>query len=72
MERADYGQVVLERRLRDALVQLNSELPVLFLDDAFKKLTCPEVSTLEARNHAFHRMLVDGVTVEYHTVNGQI
>ena len=26
-ERADYGQVILERRLRDALVQLNPDLP---------------------------------------------
>jgi len=26
-ERADYGKVVLERRLRDALARLNPELP---------------------------------------------
>ena len=64
-ERADYGQVVLERRLRDALAELNPSLPAEALDDAFRRLTHPEGSTVEARNRAFHRMLVDGVTVEY-------
>ena len=71
-ERASYSQVLLERRLRDALAQLNPELPVSSLDDAFKKLARPEGSTLGARNRAFHRMLVDGVTVEYRTADGQI
>ena len=59
-ERADYGAVVLEQRLRDALARLNPELPVDALNDAFRKLTRPEGSTLESRNRAFHRLLVDG------------
>ena len=64
-ERADYGQVVLEQRLRDALAQLNPDLPASALDDVFRRLTRPEGATLEARNRSFHRMLVAGVTVEY-------
>ncbi len=64
-ERADFGQVVLERRLRDALARLNPGLPSDALDDAFRKLTRPEGATLEARNREFHLMLVNGVTVEY-------
>ena len=71
-ERADYGAVVLERRLRDALARLNPDLPLDTLDDAFRKLTRPEGSTLEARNRAFHRMLVAGVNVEYRTAGGAI
>jgi type I restriction enzyme R subunit len=47
------------------LARLNPDLPQEFLEDAFRCLTRPEGATLEARNHAFHRMLVDGVTVEY-------
>ena len=42
------------------------------LDDAYRKLTRPEGSTLEARNRAFHRMLVEGVNVEYRTAGGAI
>ncbi len=71
-ERADYGQVVLERRLQDALAELNPGLPASALEDAFRRLTRPEGSTLEARNRAFHRMLVDGVTVEHRADGGAI
>ena len=71
-ERDDYGQVVLERRLRDALAELNPGLPPSALDDAFRKLARPDGSTLEARNRAFHRMLVDGVTVEHRDSEGRI
>ena len=71
-ERNTYDEVVLERRLRDALGQLNPDLPETALEDAFRKLTRPEGPTLEARNRAFHRMLVDGVTVEYRTADGDI
>ena len=38
-ERSDYGQVVLEQRLQDALAELNPTLPAEALDDAFRKLT---------------------------------
>ena len=71
-ERLDYGQVVLEQRLRDALTRLNPDLPAAALDDAFRQLNRPEGPTLETRNRAFHRMLVDGVTVEYRTDEGAV
>ena len=48
-ERDDYGQVVLERRLSDALGELNPTLPASAIDDAYRKLTRPEGATLEAR-----------------------
>ena len=71
-ERDEYGNVVLERRLRDALAELNSSLPASALEDAFRRLTRPEGATLETRNRAFHRMLVDGVTVEHRDSEGRI
>ncbi len=71
-ERQDYGQVVLEQRLRDALARLNPDLPPEALQDAFRKLMNPPGATLEQRNRAFHRMLVDGVTVEYRRPDGSI
>ena len=52
--------------------QLNRHLPAEALDDAFRKLTRPEGATLEARNRAFHRMLVEGVTVEHRADDGAI
>ena len=71
-ERADYSKVVLEHRLRDALDRLNPDLPPEALDDACRKIIRPEGATLEARNRAFHRLLVDGVTVEYRTAGGAV
>ena len=71
-ERDNFGQVVLERRLRDALAELNPNLPADALDSAFRKLTRPEGTTLAARNREFHRMLVWGVEVEYRTAEGGI
>ena len=71
-ERDDYGQVVLERRLRDALADLNPSLPTDALNDAVRKLTRPEGSTLEARNREFHRMLVSGVEIEYREAGGAV
>ena len=71
-ERTDYGAVVLEGRLRGALDRLNPDLPVEALNDAYRKLTRPEGATVEARNRAFHRMVVDGVTVEHRTDGGHI
>ena len=71
-ERADYGDVVLERRPRDALATLNPGLPADALDDAFRKLTRAEGSSLEARNRALHRMLVNGVEIEYRDPEGRV
>ena len=72
VERSDYGQVVLGQRLRDALAELNPSLPASALDDSYRKLIRPEGSTIEARNRAFHRMLVEGVAVEYRADGGAL
>ena len=58
--------------MQDALANLNPSLPADALDDAYRRLTRPEGSTLEARNRAFHRMLVAGVTVEYRGTDGRV
>ena len=71
-ERDDYGQVVLAQRLRDALARLNPALPAEALEDVFRKLTRPEGAELIQRNRALHRLLVDGVTVEYRDADGSI
>ena len=71
-ERDDYAQVVLARRLRDALARLNPLLPAEAREDAFRKLTRPAGADLVTRNRALHRLLVDGVTVEYRADDGAI
>ncbi len=70
--RAGYGDVVLAPVLRGAVARLNPGLPAEAHDDAVRRLTRPEGATLEARNRAFHRMAVDGVTVEYRDGGGAV
>ena len=66
-ERSDpnYRDVMLDGRLRQALFRLNPDLPHAALADAYRKLTRSDAPSLVERNRALHRMLVDGVTVEY-------
>ncbi len=71
-ERQHYGQVVLERRLRDAIARVNPGLSSEALEDACRRVTQPEGATLEARNRTFHRMISDGVSVEYYGGDGLI
>ena len=71
-ERRDYGEVVLSQRLRNALVRLNPDLPAEAIEDAFRKMTQPEGADLIQRNRHLHRLLVDGVTVEYRDADGGI
>jgi type I restriction enzyme, R subunit len=73
-ERSDsnYRDVVLEGRLRLALKRLNAELPPEALEDAYRKLMRLDAPSLVERNRAVHRMLVDGVTVEYRRKDGSI
>lgn len=64
-ERQDWAQVVLEGRLRAALVRLNPEVPTSAIEEAFRKLTRPDSPSFIAGNHAMHRMLIEGVPVEH-------
>ena len=71
-ERADYGDIVLNGRLRSALAQLNPKRPDDALDDALRRLTRPAGATLEARNRDFHRLAVAGLDVEYPDTDGRV
>ena len=62
-ERTDFTQVVLEERLRNALVNLNPSLPASALETGLRSLISPDEPTLEARNRSFHHSLTRGVTV---------
>ena len=71
-ERGSYDQVVLERRLRDAVERLNPRIPAEARNEAVRKVLRTEHPTLVTNNRAFHRMFVDGVTVEYRRRDGRI
>ena len=71
-ERTDYREAMLFERLHSAVQSLNPELKDETIQEAVRKLTNHEGSNLETRNRAFHRMIVEGVTVEYRRPEGEI
>jgi len=73
-ERGDYRDVLLTGRLRAALERLNPSLPAEAVEEAFRKaVNLPHLHPgLGANNRAFHKMLTDGVDVEYRPKDGHI
>ncbi len=73
-ERASYGDVILEDRVRSSLAGINHAVPAEAIEDAYRKLsrTIHESPLLAANNHRFHEMLTEGVDVEYKNSEGRI
>jgi type I restriction enzyme R subunit len=71
-ERASYADVILSDRLWAALRSLNPDIPAEALEGAFKKVTRSESPSLILNNRHFHRMLADGVDVEYRNKEGRV
>jgi type I restriction enzyme R subunit len=71
-ERDDFSEVVLSRRLRSALERINPQLPPSAIDDAMKMVLVADSPSLIENNHRFHRMLVDGIDVEFARPDGSI
>jgi len=71
-ERGNLGEVILGERLRAAVGKINPGMGAEVREETVKKVvnvvhSCPDL--VEA-NHLFHRMLVDGVDVEYRREDG--
>ncbi|MCP4677808.1 MAG: type I restriction endonuclease subunit R, partial [Deltaproteobacteria bacterium] len=71
-ERERYDQVVLDRRLREALARLNPSLPPTALEEAFRELSQIASPSLVEANRVFHGYLVDGISVEYLSPRGDV
>lgn len=69
--RAGHEQVVLERPLRAALRRINAHLTDDAIEQAVRVVTRPPEPTLEQNNRWFHRLLTDGIDVEYRTAAGE-
>jgi type I restriction enzyme R subunit len=67
-----YHDTILQNRLLRVLTRLNPGLPTAAVFEAYRKLLRVEAPNLLARNRALHRMLVDGVNVEYTRSDGSI
>ena len=71
-ERDSFSEVVLVGRLREAIRRLNAAIPEETREEALRKVLRVGTPSLTQTNRAFHRMLRDGVPVEYPRPDGSI
>jgi type I restriction enzyme R subunit len=71
-ERDSFSEVVLVGRLREAIRRLNPAIPEDAREEALRKVLRVGTPSLVQTNRAFHRMLRDGVPVEYPRPDGSI
>ncbi|MDA8429609.1 MAG: type I restriction endonuclease subunit R [Geobacteraceae bacterium] len=64
-ERSDYQQVVLTGRLISSLQKISPHIPFETLEEAAVAVSKPESPVLIHNNRAFHKLLLEGVQVEY-------
>ena len=64
-QRANYRQVVLPFRLREAIQRLNPNIPTGAREDALQRVLDLGLPALLSANRAFHQLLVSGVPVQY-------
>ncbi len=70
-ERLSEVDVILIERLRLSLGRINSKIPEAALEQAIRKLTRSETPSLVENNRRFHRMLVDGIDVDFLGLEGR-
>ncbi|MCE2694697.1 MAG: hypothetical protein LW645_10605 [Verrucomicrobiaceae bacterium] len=71
-ERESYSEVVLVGRLREAIRWLNFSIPEEAQEEALRKVLRLGTPSLTQTNRAFHKLLRDGVPVEYPRPDGSI
>lgn len=71
-ERQSFSDVLLLDRLRQAIHSLNPNVPADAQEEALRKVLRVASPSLVQTNRAFHRMLRDGVEVEYARPDGSI
>jgi type I restriction enzyme R subunit len=71
-ERESHDEVVLKRRLEEAVARLNPSLPAEARHDAIRRVTHAELPNLLEENRRLHRLLTEGVDVEYDADDGML
>jgi type I restriction enzyme R subunit len=71
-ERESHDEVVLKKRLEDAVARLNPGLPLEARQDAIRKVTQSELPSLLEENRRLHKLMTEGVDVEYYADDGTL
>jgi type I restriction enzyme R subunit len=71
-EREAYSDVVLVKRLVVAIEKINHHIPAEARSDALRKVLATEKPSLLEENRRLHKLIVDGVDVEFYSEDGTI
>ncbi|MEZ5546125.1 MAG: type I restriction endonuclease subunit R [Lysobacteraceae bacterium] len=69
-ERDSHDVVILQKRLENAVLQINPQLPPEARADAIRKITQSVFPNLLEENRRIHTLLTEGVDVEYYGEDG--
>lgn len=71
-ERPAYSETILTKRLSGAIAWLNPHLPAEAHGEAIRQLNVTETPSLVEENRRIHRLLTEGIDVEFATGDGEI
>ncbi len=71
-ERENHDEVVLKKRFEDAIARLNPSLPVEARQDAMRRVMQSELPSLLEENRRIHKLMTEGVDVEYYADDGTL
>ncbi len=71
-ERESHDEVVLKKRFENAVALLNPGLPLEARQDAIRKVMQFELPSLLEENRRIHRLITEGVDVEYYADDGTL
>jgi type I restriction enzyme R subunit len=69
-ERESYDETILKKRLESAVNRLNPTIPLEARQDAVRRVIHAELPSLLEENRRLHKLIVEGVDVEYYAVDG--
>lgn len=69
-ERESHDEVVLKKRFEDAVACLNAGLPLEARQEAIRKIMQSELPSLIEENRRLHKLITEGVEVEYYADDG--
>ncbi|BAN50680.1 type I restriction endonuclease subunit R [Metapseudomonas resinovorans] len=71
-ERESHDEVVLKKRFEDAVARLNPGLPLEARQDAVRRVMQSELPSLLEENRRIHKLMTEGVDVEYYADDGTL
>ena len=71
-ERESHDEVVLKKRFEDAVARLNPGLPLEARQEAVRRVMQSELPSLLEENRRLHKLMTEGVDVEYYADDGTL